>query len=131
MLAYLGGLSPVKIALWCYLIWYLNVLTLYVEANPHLWLTALGIALIVGTANNLNALTVQRANVRYDPWPAFRFYLAPFCVASFAAMVKDRGFVLIFPPTLVENLRGLGACLFFLALVGLARRRINSRAKSV
>lgn len=123
MLAYLGGLSPVKIALWCYLIWYLNVLTLYFEPNPRLWFTALGIALIVGTANNLNALTVARANVRYDPWPAFRFFLAPFCVASFAAMVKDHSFVLVFPPTAGENLRGLGACLLFLILVWLARRR--------
>ncbi len=127
MLAYLGGLSAVKIALWCYLIWYLNVLTLYFETTPRLWFTALGIALIVGTANNLNALTGRRAGEHTDPWMAFRFFLAPFCVASFAAMVKDHGFVLIFPPSPAENLRGLGACALFLALVWLAHRHKSRR----
>lgn len=122
MLAYLAGLSPVKVALWCYLIWYLNVLHLYFVADIRLWLTSLGISLIVGTANNLNALSSRETGQSFDRWMAFRFFLAPFCVASFAAMVKDHGFVLVFPPTLLENARGLAACLFFAALVIGARR---------
>ena len=85
MLAYLAGLSPVKTALWCYLIWYLNVLTLYFDPSPQTWLTALGIAVIVGTANNLNAISGRQSGQRFDPRMGLRFFLAPFCVASFAA----------------------------------------------
>ncbi|CAM2005324.1 hypothetical protein [Acanthopleuribacter pedis] len=122
MLAYLAGLSPVKTALWCYLIWYLNVLSLYFDPSPQTWITALGIAAIVGTANNLNALSGRQNGQGFDPWMGLRFFLAPFCVASFAAMVKGRGFILVFPPTLAENLRGLIGCLLFVALALAARR---------
>ena len=37
----------------------------------------------------------------------------PFCVSSFAALVKDAGFILIFPSSLRENALGLAAIAAF------------------
>ncbi len=45
---------------------------------------------------------------------ALRLFLMPFCVSSFAALVKDAGYVLVFPPSLADNLIGLGAIGSFL-----------------
>jgi hypothetical protein len=56
----------------------------------------------------------------------FRLYLMPFCVSSFAALVKDAGYVLIFPPSLVLNLIGIGGIGIFLLLV----RLIQAQAKT-
>ena len=53
----------------------------------------------------------------------FRLFLMPFCVSSFAALVKDAGYVLIFPPSLRENGIGLGAIAVFLVAIALLRRR--------
>jgi hypothetical protein len=52
----------------------------------------------------------------------FRLYLMPFCVSSFAALVKDAGYVLVFPPSLRENLVGLGLMAAFVVLVRLLRQ---------
>ena len=52
-----------------------------------------------------------------DGWQIFRLYLMPFCVSSFAALVKDAGYILVFPPTLHENLVGLGLIIVFIAVV--------------
>ena len=55
----------------------------------------------------------------------------PFCVSSFAALVKDEGFVLIFPPSLEQNLIGITAIAAFLLLVAFLRRwdrgKVNAR----
>ena len=116
---YLVELSFVKRMLWIYFIWYLVILIGYFDADLTLWLTAFGISAIVGTANNLNAYA-SNGKDRLDAWMVVRFYLAPFCVASFSAMVKGQGFFLIFPPTLHENAIGLAACLIFYVLAALA-----------
>ena len=52
-----------------------------------------------------------------DRWQIFRLYLMPFCVSSFAALVKDAGYVLVFPPSLRENLLGLALIAAFILLV--------------
>ena len=46
----------------------------------------------------------------------------PFCVSSFAALVKDAGYVLVFPPDATENAIGAGAIAAFLVVVRLLRR---------
>lgn len=49
----------------------------------------------------------------------------PFCVSSFSALVKGRGFILIFSPRIYENVIALGLCGAFTAFVAalkLARR---------
>jgi hypothetical protein len=45
----------------------------------------------------------------------------PFCVSSFAALVKGRGFVLVFSPRAADLLLGFGLCAAFLAVVGASR----------
>ena len=51
----------------------------------------------------------------------------PFCVSSFAALVKDRGFLLIFAPDLRENLLALALCGVFCGFVALLRRDKSDR----
>jgi hypothetical protein len=46
----------------------------------------------------------------------------PFCVSSFAALIKDRGFILVFEPQLRPNVIGLAGCAAFVATAWLARR---------
>jgi hypothetical protein len=50
-----------------------------------------------------------------------RLFLMPFCVSSFAAIVKDVGYILIFPPTLTENAIGAGAIALFLLAIRVLR----------
>ena len=68
----------------------------YFDPNPQLWLNALGICGVIGTALGLS---VDRSS----PWQTFRLYLMPFAVSSFAALIKERGFMVIFSPQLTEN----------------------------
>ena len=113
---YLSTLSTGRLILWCYLIWYLVVLVRYFDPNPRLWLTSIGLSFIIGfalyvstTASGTNKLTLER-------WPIIRLFLMPFCVSSFSALVKGKGFVLIFSPQLSEVLVAAGLCS---ALVGI------------
>ena len=115
-LRYLAGLTPARIALWCYLLWYLVVLVRYFDPDPGLWLTSLGLSAIIGLALLLNA------GRPLGRWQTFRFFLMPFCVSSFAALVKGRGFVLMLSPRWGEVATGLGVCLAFVAAAALARR---------
>jgi hypothetical protein len=46
----------------------------------------------------------------------------PFCVSSFAALVKGKGFVLVFSPKLGENLAALGLCAGLALVVNLLKR---------
>lgn len=61
-----------------------------------IWLNSVGISFVIDIAL---MLSVNGSSARADPWQTFRLFLMPFCVSSFAALIKDRGFVLIFPPT--------------------------------
>jgi hypothetical protein len=88
-LHYLAGLTPARTALWCYLLWYLVVLVRYFDPSLRLWLTSLGLSAIIGLALLLNA------GRPLGRWQTFRFFLMPFGVSSFAALVKGRGFVLV------------------------------------
>jgi hypothetical protein len=45
----------------------------------------------------------------------------PFCVSSFAALVKDRGFILVFSPDWRDLAIGGGLILLFLGAVRIAR----------
>jgi hypothetical protein len=122
LVRYLVNLSIGNLILWCYLIWYLVALFHFFDPNPNLWLTSLGISVIVGIALNISTTVGQKEPVKLGFWATFRLFLMPFCVSSFAALVKGHGFVLIFPPTLRENLVALGLCAAFCAGVLLLRR---------
>src|SRR5262245_15677730 len=99
--------------LWCYLVWYLFVLVRYFDADAALWLSSLGISAIVGTALYLSTAWAGRTRVRLERWQIVRFFLMPFCVSSFAALIKGRGFVLVFHPSLRDNLLAASACALF------------------
>jgi hypothetical protein len=114
-LRYFAGLRPAQKVLWCYLIWYLVVVARYFDPSLSLWLSSLGISGIIGTALYLSTARAGQREVRLDRWQIARFYVMPFAVSSFAALIKGRGFVLVFHPSLAANLLAGAACALFVA----------------
>ena len=97
-------------------IWYLVMMAFHGAALSAMALVqALGLSLIVGTlltGNALGGASLRRRQVA-------RFYLIPFCVASFTAATAPAGFIVIFSPSLLEN--GLAALLAATPLLRLHR----------
>ncbi len=118
---YLKALNPPRIILWSYLLWYVSVLARHFDASPTLWLNSLGISAIIGTGLYLSTAYAGTTRTRLEPWQVFRLYLMPFCVSSFAALIKGQGFVLIFHPTLRGNALGAALIGAFIVLVLVAR----------
>jgi len=123
--SYLASLNGARQALWGYLIWYILVLIRYFDPRPRLWLTSLGLSGIVGIALILSTAGTN-STTRLDRWQVFRLFLMPFCVSSFAALVKDRGFILIFSPEWKDLALGGLLILAFLGLVRIARVMVRS-----
>src|SRR3954466_3333605 len=92
LIRYLSNLSKGRLILWCYLIWYLVVLVRYFDVSPRLWLTSLGLSLIIGIALYISTTASGAGAVKLGQWQTFRLFLMPFCVSSFAALVKGKGF---------------------------------------
>jgi hypothetical protein len=119
---YLANLSTGRLILWCYLIWYVVVLVRYFDPSLRLWLTSLGLSAIIGLALYLS--TVSGTNkVKLEFWQVFRLFLMPFCVSSFAALVKGKGFLLIFSPNVEEIGLAVALCLVLCAIVAVLKRR--------
>jgi len=116
---YFASLSTGRAILWCYAIWYVVNVWNHFDPKPRLWVTSIGLSAIIGLALLLSTASAASASARtkLDPWVVFRLFLMPFCVSSFAALVKDAGYILIFPPSVRENLIGACAIAAFLALV--------------
>lgn len=121
-IAYLARLSAGRFVLWCYFIWWAVVLVRHFDPSLRLWLTSLGLSLIIGLALYINTTRSGTSRVRLEAWPTFRLFLTPFCVSSFAALVKGHGFILVFSPRVGEMLVAAGACALLGALALLARR---------
>lgn len=118
---YLQNLSTGRTILWCYFIWWsLSVLN-HFDPTPRIWLTSLGLSGIIGLALIISTQSSVGPRVRMDPWVMFRLFLMPFCVSSFAALVKDAGYVLVFPPSWRENITGLVLISVFLLVVWLVK----------
>ena len=129
LLRYLTNLSTGRLILWCYFIWYLVVLVRYFDPSLRLWLTSLGLSAIIGFALYLS--TVSATNkMKLEFWQLFRLFLMPFCVSSFAALVKDKGFVLIFSPRIGETGLAVGLCLVLCATVGILKRQWKGTSPS-
>lgn len=111
--AHVAGLSAGKITLWCYLTWYLVAVALYFDPSPAIWFNSLGISAIVGFALLLSVSQSPSAN----PWQTARLFLMPFCVSSFSALIKGRGFFLIFPTNLHDLAILVGCCAVLLAVI--------------
>ena len=122
MIGYLARLSIGRQVLWCYLAWYLVMAVSHFDPAPRLWLTAAGISAIMGVALFL-AFTPPGAKV--DRWHVMRLFLIPFCVASFSALVKDKGFILVFSPSLAEDAVAAGICVVVVLACAIARRARN------
>ena len=121
-MGYLANLSLGRFVLWCYFIWWSVVLIRYFDASPRLWLTSLGLSAIIGAGLFINATRSGKNRIRLEAWPTFRFFLIPFCVSSYSALVKGRGFVLIFSPRWEESALAAGICLLIGGIVVVAKR---------
>jgi hypothetical protein len=117
LIRYLVTLTTGRIILWCYAVWYGVNVAYHFDSRPRIWITSIGLSAIIGTALLISTRSATHGTTALDRWQIFRLYLMPFCVSSFAALVKDAGYVLVFPPTLHENLVGFGLIVVFVALV--------------
>jgi hypothetical protein len=117
MFDYFAEISAGRMILWNYLLWYLAVAFQYFDPSPRLWMNSLGISLVVGVALVLSTTASWRAAIKSNPWQVIRLFILPFCSSSFAALIKDRGFLLILSPRLSENLPGFALCVCFSFLV--------------
>ena len=122
LIRYLASLSTGRLILWCYFIWYCVVLVRYFDPTPRLWLTSLGLGGIIGVALYISTAAAGRDRVKLGFWPTFRLFLMPFCVSSFAALVKGKGFVLIFSPEPAEILIAVGLCALLGGAVAIVKR---------
>jgi hypothetical protein len=114
-LKYLSDLTPGKIVLWCYFIWYLVTAVAHFDPSPRLWLSSLGISAIVGLALHLS---VKREDpVSSNRWQTFRLFLMPFCVSSFSALIKGQGYLLVLPSRPPELGLSLSLCAIFVLFV--------------
>jgi hypothetical protein len=111
---YIVSLPASKLILWCYLIWYLVVAAQYFDPSPSIWLNAVGISAVIGTALWLG---IRSPGGGVGHWQVFRLYLTPFCVSSFSSLIKGRGFVLIFPPALPVLAAAVSGCVAFVLVV--------------
>ena len=112
--SYFVQIKPGRLVLWCYLIWYLVTLYFHFDPSPTLWINSVGISVVIGTALMLSV----SANVT-DYWQTFRLYWMPFAVSSFAALIKNKHYFVIFSSDVREVLIALGCCGLFLAIVAI------------
>jgi len=120
---YLSNLSKGRLILWCYFIWYLVVLVRYFDPSPRLWLTSLGLSLIIGFALFVSTTAAGEKKLKLERWQVIRLFMMPFCVSSFSALVKGKGFILIFSPNLDETLIAVGLCAVLCGTVTVLKRR--------
>jgi len=126
MIAYFARLNRPRLILWCYLAWYIAIVCLYFDASPVLWISSLGISLLIGFALNL---ATRQPNQKIDCWIVFRLFLIPFCVSSYSALIKGKGFILLFPPNL-NNLLVCSLSCFGVIVLHLFCRLIASPEKT-
>jgi len=122
VVAYLRGLSAPKTLLWCYFLWYAFAVFRHFDPSPRLWASSLGLSAIIGTGLYLSTAHADPARRTLGFWPVFRFYLMPFCVSSFSALIRGKGFILIFHPSAADNAGALAFCAGFCSVVWLLKR---------
>ena len=115
VIQYLRDIKIGKVVLWCYLIWYVVIVYFYFDPLPKTWINSLGISAVIGTGLVLSISSNKSDSVDY--WQTFRLYLMPFCVSSFSALIKDRGFIVFVSPKTTETLVAISCCVLFLAIV--------------
>lgn len=130
LLRYLSGLNSARVVLWCYFSWYLTTAARCFDPSPRLWLTSIGLSVIIGFGLYLSTTQGSASQrTKLGPWQIFRLFLMPFCVSSFAALLKGKDYVLIFSPELEDNVESGLVCVAVITLVWLAKR-VKSAALS-
>jgi hypothetical protein len=117
LLRYFAGLDVSRMILWSYVIWWLAMVSYYFRSEVRLWITSLGIGLVVGLALMLCTGPVSRLRFRDRFWESMRLFICPFMVSSFSAVVAGNNFALIFSSQWMENVITLCAIALFLMLV--------------
>lgn len=115
--------------LWCYLIWYLVMVGFHFDSRSALWLNSLGIAALVGLALFISTGPCTISRFQSSFWPSLRLFACPFLVSSFSALVKGKGFILLFSTSAVENATALAACGVFLLLIKTIQLQIQLQQK--
>jgi hypothetical protein len=77
----------------------------------------IGLALLLSISNNGPAAS----------WTIFRLFLMPFCVSSYSALIKGKGFILIFPPERRDNLLALGCIVAFLTVQRIVKYKLRGK----
>ena len=111
--------------LWCYLIWYLVTVCFRFDANSALWLNSAGISGFIGIAFMLSVRDPTQGKL--EPWQVFRLFAMPFCVSSFAALIKGQDYVLVVPMYLNELSWSAGLCAVFVLFVLCLKRLHKNR----
>ena len=124
----IAALEPRMAALWAALIWYVAVMARLPPAPVATWARAAGLAVIVGGLLLANAIPAGGSWRNLPRAAVGRFFLIPFCVASFSAQTHGRGFRLIVPARLDDALLAVGATLAWLLLYLHLRRTRGSSA---
>lgn len=117
---YFTKLSTGKLALWCYLIWYIVAVFNYFDPATEIWLNSVGVSVVIGVALLLSV--GHEKSRKKDRWQTFRLFLMPFCVYSFSSLTKDKGYILIFPQRFSEQLTSVGLCATFVLIVVILKR---------
>jgi len=121
-ISYLARLDNRRLLLWSAFFWYVAIMARHASASPALWLNSAGIAAVISVILAANAIPAGRNWRDLGIWPLARFFLIPFCVSSFSAVMNKAGLVLIFPRNLADNLVATGTVAGFLVLCAAARR---------
>jgi hypothetical protein len=131
MIQYFVEINTGRMVLWNYLLWYFSIVVQYFDPSPRLWLSSLGISVIIGIALVLSTSSSWSVVKRTDRWQLFRLFLMPFCVSSFAALIKDQGFVLVFSSRLPENVPGALLCGGFALCVLALKKSVRSARREI
>ncbi len=117
---YLANLTKGKMILWCYLIWYIVIVSFYFDPDPRIWINSIGICVVIGIALILSVS--GKPGSKADRWQTFRLFAMPFCVSSFSSLIKGHGFIFVLPPNKHEQLIAIGACIAFILVVFLVKQ---------
>jgi len=124
MLDYLKQISTAKQLLWSYLIWYSAIAIMYFDPTPGVWVAAIGMSCVVGLALVLSTCSWPVEMRSLKSWQTFRLFLIPFCVSSYSSLIKGKGFFLVFPPALSQNLAGFTLVGGFLLLTFMIKKNV-------
>lgn len=130
ILKYFASLSPGKLVLWCYLIWYLVTVAALFDPTPQIWINSIGISAIIGFALLLSVAGDRVDGSSRDHWQTFRLFMMPFGVSSFSSLTKGMGYVFIFPTDPSLLLLSVSSCGVFVVFVLITKLHRRARSSS-